>query len=414
MHNHFRDHSGGKQRRRAHAPCLRARGMALLMVLLVVAVAAVLGYAMLASSSLQSQVAGNIQRASAAELLAESGINLAMYYVQNPTKAPPAWVPNGNPKPGDTILSATGVSLGNRADGTAVDGTFDFTVKLDPTVAGQYSITAIGHARPGTPVQANHTSSAVITITTIHLGVGSNGAVTLKNNAYTDSFYINSIQPWDAAFGRANGTIVTNGFISLDNGSKINGDATPGIGKTATGGTVTGSRSPLTTAISYPAPDGSSYALVNDNSQVASYVNVLTGDFSINSGQTATFLGGNYYFQNFTMADNAQLNIKAPVTIYINKTLTIKGGFTLPYNLAAMIKFRVMTNKPVVVDGGAFFYMDLYAPKSDVTIQGKSHVFGSVVGGTLTIDGGAVHWDEGLDTASVAASGPIRIVSYKP
>jgi len=413
MHNHFRDHSAGKQRRRAHAPRLRARGMALLMVMLVVAVAAVLGYAMLASSSLQSQVAGNIQRASSAELLAESGINLAMYYTQNLSKAPNAWVVN-NPKPGDPILKASGVSLGTRADGSAVDGTFDFTVIPDPSSTGQYVISATGHARPGTPSQANHTSSAVIIVSTVHLGVGSNAAVTLKNNAYTDSFYINSIQPWDAAFGRANGTIVTNGFISLDNGSKINGDATPGIGKTATGGTVTGSRSPLTTAISYPAPDGSSYALVNDNSQVASYVNVLTGDFSINSGQTATFLGGNYYFQNFTMADNAQLNIKAPVTIYINKTLTIKGGFTLPYNLAAMIKFRVMTNKPVVVDGGAFFYMDLYAPKSDVTIQGKSHVFGSVVGGTLTIDGGAVHWDEGLDTASVAASGPIRIVSYKP
>jgi hypothetical protein len=381
--------------------------------LLVVAVASVMGYALLATTSIQSQVAANIQRSASAELLAESGINLAMYYTQNLSKAPNNWTPN-NPKPGEPILKANGVSLGSRSDGSAVDGTFDFTVTPDPSSTGQYIVSATGHARPGTPSQANHTSSALFIVSTTHLGVGSNGAVTLKNNASTDSFYINSISPWDAAFGRAYGTIATNGSISLDSGSKISGDATPGIGKTATGGTVTGSRSPLITAISYPTPDGSAYALTNDNAQVAANVDVLTGDFAISSGKTATFLGGNYYFQNFTMADDAKLNIKAPVTIYINKTLTIKGGFTLPYNLAAMVKFRVMSNKPVVVDGGAFFYMDLYAPRSDVTVQGKSHVFGSVVGGTLTLDGSAVHWDEGLDTAAVAATGPIRIISYKP
>src|SRR5215207_2703787 len=76
----------------ARAPRVR-RGAALLLVMSVVVVAAVLGYAMLSVTSLQRQMEKNARRGPEAESLAESGVNLAIYYLLHPESAPgyPGW-----------------------------------------------------------------------------------------------------------------------------------------------------------------------------------------------------------------------------------------------------------------------------------------------------------------------------------
>jgi hypothetical protein len=60
------------------------RGIALLMVMAVVGLAACLGYAMLAGASLQNMASANQQKLISADYLAESGTNIAMYYLANP------------------------------------------------------------------------------------------------------------------------------------------------------------------------------------------------------------------------------------------------------------------------------------------------------------------------------------------
>ena len=72
-------------RRRAHA---RRRGVAMLLVLAVVVVASVLGYAMLSSAAMTKQANNNAAVTASAQGMAESGVNLALYYLQNPDKAP--------------------------------------------------------------------------------------------------------------------------------------------------------------------------------------------------------------------------------------------------------------------------------------------------------------------------------------
>ena len=67
---------------------LRRRGVALVLVVAAVALTAVFAYAMLSGAMVQSRTSGNTSRYQAADSLAESGINLAMYYLQNPTQAP--------------------------------------------------------------------------------------------------------------------------------------------------------------------------------------------------------------------------------------------------------------------------------------------------------------------------------------
>jgi Tfp pilus assembly protein PilX len=111
----------------------RRRGAALMIVMVVIAVATVLGFAMVSASSLQSQTAGNLKYASTAEYLAESGAQLALYYLQNPTLSPVA-------RPNGYYPGQAGVTFG-----AAVKGSADVTVTYD-AAAKQYTITSVGRA----------------------------------------------------------------------------------------------------------------------------------------------------------------------------------------------------------------------------------------------------------------------------
>ena len=66
----------------------RQRGIALLLVISAVAVASILGLAILSSAAMRAATNATACRAAEAQYLAESGANLAMYYMQNPADAP--------------------------------------------------------------------------------------------------------------------------------------------------------------------------------------------------------------------------------------------------------------------------------------------------------------------------------------
>jgi hypothetical protein len=109
-------------------------GFALVQVLVVVAIAAVLGMAMLSGSALQVQQSANEGLAAEAEQLAESGVNLAMYYLQYPARAPA--LKNGY-WPGGLELP-----LGGKSKGRA-----DVTVTRDATDTQVYYVTSSGKAK---------------------------------------------------------------------------------------------------------------------------------------------------------------------------------------------------------------------------------------------------------------------------
>lgn len=66
----------------------RQRGVAMILVLIVVASASLMGWAVLASTSVGSQVASASQTNLQRKYLAESGIELAIYYLQHPSASP--------------------------------------------------------------------------------------------------------------------------------------------------------------------------------------------------------------------------------------------------------------------------------------------------------------------------------------
>jgi Tfp pilus assembly protein PilX len=87
----------------------RHRGMALMLVLVVVALVAVLGYAMLASSTTQAQISSNAASIAQADCLAESGVNYALYCLQ---------YPYNSPTPASTFWTGGTISLGSSVPGT--------------------------------------------------------------------------------------------------------------------------------------------------------------------------------------------------------------------------------------------------------------------------------------------------------
>src|SRR5258705_1476248 len=98
------------------------RGVSLLMVMAVVAIATVMGMAILASNTLQAEASANQDHAWQADAMAESGVNLGLYYLQNlgdsdPTKCPAGVSSLGVPPPSNTPYTKNNVSLGATTDG---------------------------------------------------------------------------------------------------------------------------------------------------------------------------------------------------------------------------------------------------------------------------------------------------------
>lgn len=96
----------------------RRPGIALVLVIFVMALAAIIGYALLSSSALQATAAGNAAASAVARAQAESGIHLAMYYLQNPANAPsapPCTWPNvtfATTQPAETIPGSVTIQVG--------------------------------------------------------------------------------------------------------------------------------------------------------------------------------------------------------------------------------------------------------------------------------------------------------------
>ena len=120
-------------------------GLALLLVISVLAFAAIVGFAMLSTASMQAQTTLNSNLALSADALADSGIDLACYYLLNPTKAPKV-VPPGGYYDGGTI-----------SFGPGMPGTVELTI----TALGNNDYRIVSVGKPGMRDMA-HTVTATV------------------------------------------------------------------------------------------------------------------------------------------------------------------------------------------------------------------------------------------------------------
>ncbi|MGN6507116.1 MAG: hypothetical protein ACTHM6_16295 [Tepidisphaeraceae bacterium] len=175
----------------------RRRGIAMILVILVVAFSSVLVLSMLSSAAVHAQVNATSAVRVQAQYLAESGLNLAMYYLKNPGASPVSLVygANGNVHyPGETGISIDGMP-----------GTIDLAI-TNPS-NGQFAITSTGTYQ-GVSVSADATvavkkSKKLTNAAYFSWSVTLNSGASITGGAITD----NSLQ--QNYTGQVQGTITT-------------------------------------------------------------------------------------------------------------------------------------------------------------------------------------------------------------
>jgi hypothetical protein len=258
------------------------QGMALVMVIVAIAIISTLGFAILGAASLQASEAESAQQSAQADELAESGMVVAMYYLQHPSNAPS--LTNGVWMGANNMMIASGVS------GTA-------TVFV--TVAGnQYTVQSIGNRIGGTMGSQSRTLTAVVNVS--------------RNFAANQALASNSNLTIPAGFA------VTSGV------SGVPAIATTGSLTVATAAVVTGALSAASVsnqslpATTQPAPTSS---LVPTTAQVNHYA-------------TYTYNGSTYSATPITAASLVSKTLgptaSNPAGVYLATTnLSLLGGVTV-------------------------------------------------------------------------------------
>jgi Flp pilus assembly protein TadG len=233
-------------------------------------------------------------------------------------------------------------------------------------------------------------------------------SVDMSGSAYTDSFD-SSMGPYSGGSAGNQGHVCSNGPISMSGSSEVNGDAHPGKGytlKTSGSASVSGSQTPLTTALNEHAVDPGDAATVNNNKTIpltAKGKNPLDshGNFSLSGSDTVTLQPGTYYFAKFQLSGSSSVSLTGKTIFYCTDQVDLSGGtFFNPSQQAADCQIYGMGNK-VSLSGSSDFYGVVYAPSADIDRSGSSDFYGMMVGATLKLSGsGGLHYDESLGTLS--------------
>jgi hypothetical protein len=195
------------------------------------------------------------------------------------------------------------------------------------------------------------------------------------------------------------GSVASNGNINLYNSSYINGDARPGIGRTVVGGAgrVSGSTAPLTNPLIYPTADGTAAQTTNNNGSMS-----LSGADLFLTG-SATVPGGTYYIRNLTIEGNGALTFTTAATVWVYGNLTIKGVVQTRDNVPNNLKVNMIPDPSTGTVGTALItsngalHASLYAPRNAITFAGGGHVYGSVIGKSVSMTGSSdIYFDMAL------------------
>lgn len=139
-----------------------------MLVIAVIGMASLIGFAMLSNASLQAMAAGNHERAATADYLAESAVQTATYYLQRDLAGMPGtW----DDQAGHTIY-AQNVTV------SGVDGSFDIDV-TPTTVSDVYQTIATGRSSSSTPITRTIIARVKVIRTTPQFSAGFGSALVL-------------------------------------------------------------------------------------------------------------------------------------------------------------------------------------------------------------------------------------------
>lgn len=247
--------------------------------------------------------------------------------------------------------------------------------------------------------QFDVTASAIATKASpaMNYGIMALSEIELEGNAQTDS-YNSAVAPYSAGYGPDKGGVGTNGTMEIEGNAIVRGDARRMSGLPAVSGNaqVTGSTSPSGSALVFPAATSNGYSYSNNDNNGIPGGHRSGQDMLVNSNAMIHIDAGNYYFNNFTMT-GGRLNVRGPATIYVSGELKIEGDARTLGNRPGDLRFVVLGSGEVHFNGNYGIYADVYAPQSEVEIQGNKQLYGRVVGRTVELEDNAqLHYDESL------------------
>ena len=212
--------------------------------------------------------------------------------------------------------------------------------------------------------------------------IGIEGA-SADGNVTTDSFD-SMVGEYDSDTAGNNGSLCSDGPITVAGDATINGDVRAGEGETVTingNADITGEIGNRTKQLNLPSVDPSAAEGNNNNSSLTRYRDPLgggwidpidhQGDFSLEGGIIYDLPPGTYYFRDMKMTGNSQLNISGSTKIYVTGEIDFHGGTAINNNtgLANNLWINVTGPDDAKINGGTELYGVIYAPDSDVAIR---------------------------------------------
>lgn len=251
--------------------------------------------------------------------------------------------------------------------------------------------------------------------------------------SYTDS-YDSSKGDYNSLTAGKNGDICTNGHLTLNSNSKVNGDARWLQGAKAPNAEedqVTGEFASFTPAIEFPAIDPGSTATINLNSTlppsakgraVLSGTKFKLGDVTVSGGFTIglktgtpdsiTFAPGTYYFTEMALGSNSKITITGPTYIYVNGQIDMRWG-NIDNTTKSPINLQIY---PMGLD--TYFYLpffgtmyaSIYSTVAHIYLDDKAQpvtfsFFGKMVGQKIRVWDTALHVDESITFGALRSGG---------
>ncbi|HYO10886.1 MAG TPA: pilus assembly protein TadG-related protein [Tepidisphaeraceae bacterium] len=195
-----------------------------------------------------------------------------------------------------------------------------------------------------------------------------------------------------------NGSIASNGDITLGGSSNIQGDAFPGIGRRVIGANhVSGSTTPLTKALVYPQADAGNAATVNDNANIPQTY-MASGILKLGSQKSLPLAGGVYYLKGLDLSAGSELKFTGPATVYVAGSIKLAGHAVTYNDVPENLKLvHLGTSGTIEIGSSSALYADIYAPAAPLTMNGTGDVYGAIVAKSISMTGNsAVHYDLAL------------------
>jgi hypothetical protein len=321
-----------------------------MLVMTVVAIASVLGFVMLSSASLQNRAGANEGRQMSADYLAESGINLAMYYLQYPENAPALNV--------DGYWSGTGGAIGLAS---SIDGTVNVTVTRDASDKWTYEIVSAATAGTNSNTRVTRTGGARVYVRNEyqikHAGAFNNNASVPVGTAFTGDVW---------------------SYKSLGLKSGVPSASVSGVGYCKT----------ATTGVGWVNPAGGFKAVVlqtaasPDNTLINLYKTYIASDVTYNCDviptSTASLTGSVGTLTKTTSATNPAgiwyRNATSGGAFVLNDNVTINGTLVVEGDLQIKGTGIVITPQagyPALIVTGT---LEIFQPSKNITTNGATYV----------------------------------------